>query len=121
MIDSTISRTKKCKGTERFDWMETAPGVGVCQKPFRRTEDRPMAAARQSRAPSGAGEVHSRLKIWGRLNSTNVQKVLLACEEMGLVYDRVDAGLQFGVNKTEDYLQMNPNGEHAPFLFGFES
>jgi glutathione S-transferase len=50
------------------------------------------------------------LKLWGRLNSINVQKAVLALEEIGLPYDRTDAGLQFGVNKTPDYLAMNPNG-----------
>jgi glutathione S-transferase len=50
------------------------------------------------------------LRIWGRANSINVQKVLWCCAEMGLPYERVDAGGQFGVNKTPEYLAMNPNG-----------
>lgn len=50
------------------------------------------------------------LKLWGRLNSINVQKPVLVLEELGLAYERTDAGLQFGVNKTPDYLAMNPNG-----------
>jgi len=50
------------------------------------------------------------LKIWGRTNSINVQKVLWCCAELGLKFDRVDAGMQFGVNKTPEYLAMNPNG-----------
>ena len=50
------------------------------------------------------------LKIWGRTNSVNVKKVLWAAEELGLEYQRIDAGLQFGVNKTPQYLQMNPTG-----------
>jgi glutathione S-transferase len=50
------------------------------------------------------------LKIWGRTNSVNVKKVLWAAEEMGLEYQRIDAGLQFGVNKTPEYLKMNPTG-----------
>jgi glutathione S-transferase len=50
------------------------------------------------------------LKIWGRTNSVNVKKVLWAVEEMGLKYQRIDAGLQFGVNKTPEYLKMNPTG-----------
>jgi len=50
------------------------------------------------------------LKIWGRANSVNVKKVLWAAEEMGLHYERIDAGLQFGVNKTPEYLRMNPTG-----------
>jgi glutathione S-transferase len=50
------------------------------------------------------------LKIWGRTNSVNVKKVLWAAEELGLWYKRIDAGLQFGVNKTPEYLKMNPTG-----------
>jgi glutathione S-transferase len=29
------------------------------------------------------------LKIWGRKNSINVQKVLWCCEELGLQYERI--------------------------------
>jgi glutathione S-transferase len=50
------------------------------------------------------------LKIWGRTNSVNVKKVLWAAEELGIEYERIDAGLQFGVNKTPQYLGMNPTG-----------
>ena len=50
------------------------------------------------------------LKIWGRTNSVNVQKVLWCCAELNLEYERVDAGGKFGVNKTPEYLAMNPNG-----------
>ena len=49
------------------------------------------------------------LKIWGRPNSVNVKKALWAAEELGLKYERVDAGMQFGVTKTPEYLRMNPN------------
>lgn len=50
------------------------------------------------------------LKIWGRTNSINVQKVLWCCGEIGLEYSRIDAGLAFGVNNTPEYKAMNPNG-----------
>ena len=50
------------------------------------------------------------LKIWGGTNSVNVKKVLWAAEELGLEYQRIDAGLQYGVNKTPEYLKMNPTG-----------
>ena len=49
------------------------------------------------------------LKIWGRANSINVQKVLWCCGELGLQYERIDAGNEFGVNKTAEYLALNPN------------
>lgn len=49
------------------------------------------------------------LKIWGRTNSVNVKKALWAMEELGLKYERIDAGMQYGVTKTPEYLKMNPN------------
>jgi len=50
------------------------------------------------------------LKIWGRNNSINVQKVLWTCGELGLPFERIDAGMAFGVNNTPEYKAMNPNG-----------
>lgn len=50
------------------------------------------------------------LRIWGRVNSVNVKKVLWAAEEIGVPYERIDAGMQFGVNRTPEYLAMNPTG-----------
>lgn len=50
------------------------------------------------------------LKVWGRTSSVNVQKVLWCCEELGLPYERVDAGGPFGGTDTPEYLAMNPNG-----------
>jgi len=50
------------------------------------------------------------LKIWGRTNSVNVKKALWAAEELKLPYQRIDAGLQFGVNDTAEYRRMNPTG-----------
>jgi glutathione S-transferase len=50
------------------------------------------------------------LTIWGRKNSINVQKVLWCCGELGLKYERIDAGMEHGVNNTPEYRAMNPNG-----------
>lgn len=50
------------------------------------------------------------LRIWGRANSVNVQKVLWCCAEINLPYERLDAGMKFGVNDQPSYLLMNPNG-----------
>lgn len=50
------------------------------------------------------------LKIWGRVNSINVQKPLMVLEEVQLPYERIDAGLHFGINNTLEYRAMNPNG-----------
>ena len=49
------------------------------------------------------------LKIWGRLSSVNVQKVVWCADELGLDYERVDAGGAFGLTRTPEYLAMNPN------------
>jgi glutathione S-transferase len=48
--------------------------------------------------------------LWGRLNSINVQKVLWLCEDLQLDFERLDAGMQFGLTQTQAYLDMNPNG-----------
>ena len=50
------------------------------------------------------------LKIWGRANSSNVKKVTWLCEEINLPYERIDAGLAFGVVNTPEYRKLNPNG-----------
>jgi glutathione S-transferase len=50
------------------------------------------------------------LKIWGRANAPNVQKVLWACEELGLAYERIDLGGPFGGGDDPAYREINPNG-----------
>jgi glutathione S-transferase len=50
------------------------------------------------------------LKIWGRPNSINVQKVLWCAAELGLEFERTDLGGQFGGTDTPDYRAMNPMG-----------
>ena len=49
------------------------------------------------------------LKLWGRTNSINVQKVVWALEEMNVPYSRTEAGMEHGVVNTPEYLRMNPN------------
>lgn len=50
------------------------------------------------------------LKIWGRANSINVQKVLWCCAELALPFERIDAGGKFGIVATAEYRALNPNG-----------
>jgi glutathione S-transferase len=50
------------------------------------------------------------IKIWGRTDSSNVQKVLWCCGELGLQFERLDWGGKFGGNKDPEYAAMNPNG-----------
>ncbi len=52
----------------------------------------------------------AKIKIWGRNDSSNVQKVLWCCGELGIDFDRVDLGGKFGGNKDKPYLDLNPNG-----------
>lgn len=47
--------------------------------------------------------------IWGRMSSLNVRKVIWAVQEAGVPFTRTDAGMAFGVVKTPEYLQLNPN------------
>lgn len=49
------------------------------------------------------------LRIWGRANSSNVMKVLWSCEELGVPFERIDAGGAFGRTKEPEYLAKNPN------------
>ncbi len=48
------------------------------------------------------------LKLWGRTNSSNVMKVLWLLDELGLAYERIDAGLAYGRTQTPEYLAMSP-------------
>jgi glutathione S-transferase len=49
------------------------------------------------------------LKIWGRLSSINVRKVVLAAQELDIPFERIDAGASFGIVRTPEYLAKNPN------------
>ncbi len=50
------------------------------------------------------------LRIWGRLSSINVRKVVLCAQVLELPSERIDAGLSYGVVNTPDYRAKNPNG-----------
>ena len=54
------------------------------------------------------------IRLWGRKSSINVQKVLWCLAELGMQegkdFERIDAGLHFGVNRTPEFLKLNPNG-----------
>lgn len=51
----------------------------------------------------------STLHIWGRMSSINVRKVVWAAQELGLEFQRTEAGGRFGVVKTPEYMGLNPN------------
>jgi glutathione S-transferase len=50
------------------------------------------------------------LKIWGRLSSINVRKVVLAAQWLAVPFERIDAGHEFGIVGTPEYRARNPNG-----------
>ncbi len=50
------------------------------------------------------------LKLWGRNNSVNVQKAIWCLEELNVPYERIDAGMQYGVVNEPPFRAMNPNG-----------
>ncbi|MDI1237355.1 MAG: glutathione S-transferase [Polaromonas sp.] len=49
------------------------------------------------------------LKIWGRMSSINVKKVVWTAQELGLDFQRTEAGGLFGLVKTPEYMLLNPN------------
>ena len=49
------------------------------------------------------------MKLWGRLSSINVRKAVWALQEAGIPFERVDAGMAFGVVDTPAYQALNPN------------
>lgn len=60
------------------------------------------------------------LRIWGRMSSINVRKVVWTVQALGLTHQRTDAGGQFGIVQTPEYLARNPNAmvpllEDGPF------
>lgn len=50
------------------------------------------------------------LKIWGREDSLNVQKVMLCVRELGILHEQINAGRHWGIINEPWYLAMNPNG-----------
>ena len=54
------------------------------------------------------------MRLWGRKSSINVLKVLWCLAELdlheGIHFERTDAGLQFGIVRSPEFLKLNPNG-----------
>jgi glutathione S-transferase len=50
------------------------------------------------------------LTIWGRKTSSNVQALMWCVGELGLPFQRHDAGHRYGGTDTAEFLAMNPNG-----------
>jgi glutathione S-transferase len=50
------------------------------------------------------------LRVWGRRSSFNTQKVLWLLDELGLAYEHIPAGGDFGLLDTPEFLALNPHG-----------
>ncbi|MBF8724078.1 MULTISPECIES: glutathione S-transferase family protein [Pseudomonas] len=50
------------------------------------------------------------LTVWGRERGLCVKKVLWCLEDLGLNFERIDAGRQYGRTHEEEYLRLNRNG-----------
>jgi glutathione S-transferase len=53
--------------------------------------------------------MNTSLKLWGRISSVNVRKVMWTAQYLKLPIERVDAGGKFGLLDTPEYRRMNPN------------
>ncbi|MBK0390963.1 glutathione S-transferase N-terminal domain-containing protein [Ramlibacter algicola] len=49
------------------------------------------------------------IRLWGRLSSINVRKVVFTLRLLHLPFERIDAGGPFGIVCTPEYLARNPN------------
>jgi len=49
------------------------------------------------------------MRIWGRLSSINVRKVVFTARLLQLPFERIEAGGEFGVVRSPEYLARNPN------------
>ena len=49
------------------------------------------------------------IRLWGRISSLNVRKAVWAAQELGLDFQRTDAGAGYGITTTAEYQSKNPN------------
>ena len=70
-------------------------------------------AAAATSPPGHCSREGAMLRIWGRTNSINVQKVMWAVGELGLAHERIDAGGEFGGLDTAEYGGDEPEPQGA--------
>ncbi|AML51786.1 glutathione S-transferase family protein [Falsihalocynthiibacter arcticus] len=58
------------------------------------------------------------IKVLGRANSVNVQKVMWCAAELDVDVERVDIGGAFGGNNTYEFRALNPNGSVPVLIDG---
>jgi glutathione S-transferase len=51
-----------------------------------------------------------KIKVWGRVTSSNVKKVLWLADELKLAVEQTDIGGKHGGVDTPEYRALNPNG-----------
>jgi glutathione S-transferase len=51
----------------------------------------------------------SSIRLWGRISSINVRKVLWTLQEVGAPFERIDAGMAYGIVGTAEFGAKNPN------------
>jgi glutathione S-transferase len=49
------------------------------------------------------------IRFWGRLSSINGRKVEWVLREVGVAYERIDTGREFGGIDTAEFVALNPN------------
>lgn len=49
------------------------------------------------------------LRVWGRMSSINVRKVVMAAQLLDIPFERIDAGGPFGIVQTAEFKARNPN------------
>ena len=50
------------------------------------------------------------IRLLGKASSINVRKVLWACDEIGVPFEREDWGLGFRSAQSPEFMALNPNG-----------
>lgn len=58
------------------------------------------------------------IALWGRMSSCNVQRAVWALEEVGIAYERIDAGGDWGGLDDPAYLALNPHGRIPTLVDG---
>lgn len=69
-----------------------------------------MRSAEKNARIDQEAEMTKKIKVWGRVTSSNVKKVLWVAHDLKLDIERIDAGGKFGVVDTPAYRALNPNG-----------
>ena len=82
--------------------METEPDLGGGPTPGAPGE-------RRIDPPPAAIEAVTMLKVWGRRNAQNVQKVMWLVRELDLPHEPIPAGGAFGRLSDPDFAALNPN------------